>query len=251
MLENGLLDKFSLPEGAAEDLAKQAGVFMQPLQHGVQVMSGHDNGVAFRFFNNAEKNEIKSKAAKVPLYNNEDMIEWNKGKRNKPTEKVRFLPPEFLFIDEDGEVTGRPDVVIAYKRYKMGQSAPGTPLNKWGAMDDAQIKTLMDCGIFSVEQFAASPRSKIQGKFPQDIIDKFEEAIQYVNGQSGKFEVEAIAQKAVELEQRLAKKDQAIEELQQQVKQLMGLTVAPKNKGGRPKKIVEAKITEAHTKHEE
>lgn len=242
MLENGLLDKFSLPEGAAEDLASKGGVFMQGIQSGVQVMSGHDNGVAFRFFNNAEKSEIKSKAAKVPLFNNEDMIEWNKGKRNKPTEKVRFLPPEFLHVDEDGEVTGRPDVVLAYKRYKAGQAAPGTPLSRWGALDDAQIQTLVACGIFSVEQFAASPRNKIQGKFPQDIIDKFEEAIMFVNGQKGKFEVDMIAQRAVELEQRLAKKDQAIEELQAQVKQLMGLSAVPKKKMGRPPKRVATEI---------
>lgn len=197
------LDNFALPEGAREDLLR-ARVGLQSIGDGVNVMSGHANGVAFRFFENAELNKEKSKKAKCSLFDKEDMIEWTKSKRSKPTEKVRFLPPELLQVDqESGEVTGHPAYVEAYKRYKAKMAAPGTPLDKWGALDSAEIATLAAAGIFSVEQFATSPRSKITGKFPKNIIEKFEEATYWMNGQQGRFDVDRLATENVELQKKL------------------------------------------------
>lgn len=208
---NGVIDGFLLPEGAREDILR-SGAQMHSIGQDLAIMSGHDRGVAYRFFQHSEKNEAKSKAAKFIVMDTEDMIEWNKGKRNKPTEKVRFLPPELLFVDEDGEVSGT--MAESFRRYKQGLSAPGLPLSRWNALDNSQVAALSSLGIFSVEQFAAQPRNKIQGKFSQDIVEKFEEAIQFVNTQSGRFEAESLAKQNVELQARLAKSDQAMADLQ-------------------------------------
>lgn len=220
---NSVLDNFVLPDGAREDLMRAGGALqMRTVSDGVNVMSGHDNGVAFRFFEHAERNEAKSKAAKIAIFDKEDMIEWNKGKRNKPTEKVRFLPEGLLAISsETGEILGgRADMVEAYKRYKAGLAAQGTPLTRWNALDASQVATLASAGIFSVEQFAASPRHKIEGVFPRDLCEKFEEAIQYVNGQQGRFDMEKLATENVALSQALEKQADATRELLAKVEAL-------------------------------
>lgn len=234
---NGILDDFLLPEGAREDLMK-AGVDMRSVGNGVAVMSGHDNGVAFRFFRHTEKNEAKSKPGKAPVMDSWDMVEWNKGKRNKPTERVRFLPPGLLHVDEDGEISGHPVWVESYKRFKQGLAAPGLPLTRWGALDDGQVGTLVAMGIFSVEQFAASPRTKIEGKFTKDIVDKYEEAIGWVATQEGRFEQETLAAENLKLQQGIAKRDAEMEMLKQQMADLAALV---SGKAAKPTKKSNAK----------
>lgn len=227
MESNGLIDNFVLPDGAREDLL-QSGFRMQPIGQGIEVMSGHDRGVAYSFFTLLERNEKRSKIAKIPQFDKIHMVMWHKSKRYKPTEQVRFLSPELLSIDEDGNATG--SMAPAWERYIKGLQAPGTPLTRWSEVDDTQIATLAATGVFSVEQFAAIPANVIRGKYTQDLIEKWDLAVEFVNGQKGRFEVEEIAKKAVDLETRLAKKDQAIEELQAQVKKLMEAAKKPAKK---------------------
>lgn len=231
-----VLNGFVLPDGAREDIIK-SGAQMRNIDEGLGVMSGHDRGVAYRFFRHSQKNEAKSKAAKVLINDTEHMIEWNKGKRSKPTEKVRFLPPELLFVDEDGEVSGV--MAESFRRYLAGISAPGLSLARWGALDDSQVAMLTSSGIFSVEQFAAQPRNKVQGKFPVEIVEKFEEAIQFVNGQAGRFETEALAKQNVELQAQIAKRDAEFEELKAKVALLSAGGVEPvaAKRGRKPKKV--------------
>lgn len=222
---NGILENYALPDGAKEDILRAVGgLQMKNLEQGVSMMSGHDDGVPFVFYREDIKNERKTKLAKVPMFDTVDMVMWLKSKYSKPNEQVRFLPEGLLHIDEEGNVSGKPAWVEAWKRYKEGLSAKGTSLDKWGQLDSALVQTLVHSGVFSVEQFASIPASRVKGKYPQEIVDAHEQAIFWVNGQKGKFELEGITNKAAELEQSLAKKDLLIERLEERLAKLEGAT---------------------------
>lgn len=178
------LHQYNLPAEAVEQIKKMS---LQSVQvgDGVTRYLAHDRGVAYRFFVHEQYNWLKSEETKkkgknYAVFDSIEMIEWYKDKFCKPTERVKFLPPELIHITDDGEVYGR--FAESYKKWKEGLTAPGLPLNKWGLLSDSDIATLNHAGIFSVEGFAAQPRGKIEGKFPESIIDAFERAIQYVHG---------------------------------------------------------------------
>ena len=238
-MAHDFLDDYVLPEGAAEDL-RNAGVHLKALNgdRAVQVMAGHDRGVAFRFVEIAVKNEAASKKAKYLVYDRKELIEWLKSKRSKPVEELRFLPPELLYIDPDtGEATGR--YAAAYKRWKEGLTAPGLPLSKWGVLDIADVAALVDAGIFSVEQFAAMPRNRINGRFRPSIVEAFEEAILYTRRQQGLVNSDELARKMVELENRVAQAEARANDAEARA---AGKTKAPKRKAPakKPAKVVKA-----------
>jgi hypothetical protein len=109
----------------------------------------------------------------------------------------------------------------SYKRFKDGLSAPGLSLAKWGVLPDVDVASLTHNGIFTVEQFAAMPRAKIEGKYPIEIIEAFDRAIQYVNGKNGRDESEATANKLLELAAQNAKLQQQLDELKGEKKKVL------------------------------
>lgn len=220
-MDASILDNFVLPDGAAEAIRKQ-NRRIESLGDGVvRSTAGHDRGVSFRFWVHAEFNKLKSKAAKYEKSTETEMIEWHPDKYNKPTERVKDLPPELLeFDDETGECIGG-RYMESYKRWKQGLSAPGLPLSKWNVLSDGWVATFAASGIFSVEQFAAMPRSKIEGKYPEEVCEAFERAILFVNMKEGRQESDKQAEEIVALQQQNAKQRAEMEELKAQMKSLM------------------------------
>lgn len=214
-MDSNFLDQFPLPEIASQQL-KQQNRFANSLSDGVVDFVGHDKGVAYRFFNHLEYNKIQSQILGYEKFDSIEMIEWLIDRKNKPCEQVRFLPEELIRFNRDGEVVGG-KYFESYKRFKDGLTAPGLSISKWGVLGDPEVATLAAYGIFSVEQFAALPRSKVDGKYPQEIIEAFDRAIQYVNGKDGRFEQEQTAQKLLEMSQHSAKQDVEIAELRKEL----------------------------------
>lgn len=226
---NGVLDNFVLPDGAAEALSRH-NLQKTDLNDGVsRFISGHDKGVAFRFWIHPEYNKDKSLKAHYEAYDEIEMIEWNTDRFCKPTERVSFLPPELLEIDPyTHEARGR--FAEAYTRFKKGLSAPGTSLSKWGVLTDGEIATLADNGVFSVEQFAAMPRSKVESKFPQAFQEHFERAIQFVNGKENRYQADKQAEEMLALQRTNSKLENEIAALQEQ------MTLLAQEAGGRVKR---------------
>lgn len=220
-MDSSMIDNFALPDGAAEALKKQNRQ-MVSLSDGVtRSTAGHDKGVSFRFWVHSEFNKLKSKAAKYEKSDEVEMIEWHTDRYNRPTERVKDLGPELLeFDDETHECIGG-RYADAYRRWKQGMTAPGLPLSKWGVLADGWVTTLAANGIFSVEQFAAMPRSKIDGKFPQEVSEAFERAILFVSMKEGRAQSDKQAEEIVELQRTKAKQAAEIEELRQQMNALL------------------------------
>lgn len=191
----------------------------------------HDKGTSYRFYIHPIYNAQKSKIAKYERFDDITMIEWFVDKRNKPVEQVRFLPPELLALDEEGRATGG-RYAESYNRWLDGVKTPGLPLSKWGVLSDSDVATLSSGGVFSVEQFASMPRAKVTGKYHTEIIEAFERAIQYVAGKIATVDRDQHADEILALHKANAEKEQAIEELQMQMKALLS-----KKKGGRPRKV--------------
>ena len=234
-MENGFLDQFVLPDGAAEAIKKNN---MQPsrLDDGVNYfLSGHDQGVAYRFFVHQDRNVVKSKIAGYPIFDEIEMVEWKKDRFDHPTERVKFLPEDLLFFDEEGNCVGG-RFRESYLRFKSGLQATGTPLARWGVLNDNQMATLSAMNIYSVEQFAAQPRSKIVGKFPQDMVDAFEQAIEWVKGKDVREAGKQQAGQILAVSQENSKLKDELETLKEQMKALMNADVPAPKKRGRPRK---------------
>jgi hypothetical protein len=211
----GMLDNFILPAGASEAISK-AKMRTVELDDGVsRLMTGHDGAMAYRFFIHAEHNKIKSEAAGYEVFDEYEMIEWLADRGHKPTEQVRFLPGELLSFNRDGEAVGG-KYLESYRRFKEGKATPGTALAKWGILTDGEVASLSAAGIYTVEQFAAQPKDKIEGKYPQTFVDAYNRAKQYVNSRQMALEKEETVSKLQELQaaneellKRLAKLEQS------------------------------------------
>ena len=244
---NDIIEKFELPGVAADQLRAQAANIREvTLDDGVSMMSGHDRGVAYRFFTHTVLNEKKSKIVKYKHYDEVDMIEWLVDRRSKPTEialrhftdpsdpsKTIFkseLPEELLSFDDEGVCIGGA-YKEAYDRFKSGRNSPGIPLSKWGVLSDAMVATLGAAGIFSVEQLAAQPRSKIEGKFPEEIVEAFEQAIIWETSKDSRAVASKQSEEILKLSEEVKLRDREMAELKAQVK---ALNAAPaKGKPGR------------------
>lgn len=234
-MDNAFLDQFALPEGASDAIRKQN---LQPsrLQDGVNYfVSEHDRGVPYRFFVYQDRNIVKSKIAGYPIFDEIEMIEWQKDRFDHPTERVKFLPEELLAFDEEGVCqSGR--FRESYIRFKNGLQATGTPLGRWGVLSDNEIATLTAMNIYSVEQFAAQPRTKIVGKLPQEIVDAFEQAIEWVKGKDIREAGKQQATQILAVSQENSKLKDELEMLKEQMKALMNADVPAPKKRGRPRK---------------
>lgn len=242
MLNNAILDQFQFPPDAIDGLM-QANLQQVSVGSGAsRFMSGHDKGVAYRFFTKPVYNETKSKLCGYEKFDEIEMIEWLTDKYNHPTEQVRFLPEELLHTDTlTGEVRGR--YSESYKRYKEGKAAPGTPLEKWGVFSDGEVATLAMNGIFSVEQFAALSKDRIASKFPTNFVDAHERAIQFTNGKSNKVEADKQAAQMLELERKNAKLEAELEAIKAAITAQGSRRDAEdkeeKRRPGRPRKVID------------
>lgn len=261
-MENGFLEQFPLPEMAMEHMRKQN---YQPSravstgQAGVEVMMAHDRGVAYSFHTHAEYNPVASRKLNYEKFDEQTLIEFFIDKDNRFPCRIHDLPEELLRFEltytevptSDGK--GVKDKVTfgecigglykeAFDRFKAGLSAPGLPLSKWGVMSDGECATLAMAGIFSVEQLASLPRSKITSKYPQIFHEYHERAIQFVNGKIARQDVDMHAGKILALETEKEAMAAELRAMRAQLNELAkGRQESPvKAKGkspGRPKKI--------------
>lgn len=201
---NDIFSNYALPQVAVDDL-KRHQVQGRMVSDGVETfLPENDKGLAYRFFVTTLENKARTKAVGLIRDDEVEMIEWIIDKDNRPTERVRMLPPELLEFDEEGEVIGG-KYKDSYLRFKQGAKSPGLPLTKWGVLSDGDVSALARIGIFSVEQLAATPRGKIEGKFYQDVVDAFEKAIMYVRGKDQSKGLDEAASKIISLEEQVAK----------------------------------------------
>lgn len=230
-MDASLLDQFLLPDGAAEALRKQNRQ-LQSLGDGIAVSTaGFDTGVSYRFFIHSEYNKLKSKAAKYEKSNEIEMIEWHPDRYNKPTERVKDLGPDLLEFDEEtGEAIGG-RYAEAYKRWKAGVTSPGLPLSKWGVLSDGWVTTLAQHGVYSVEQFASMPRSKMDNFKDAEVREAFERAIEFVAMKEGRVQADKQAEEILELQKEKARQAQELEELKAQMKAFLNGGAEPKRRG--------------------
>lgn len=260
---NGLLDQFELPEIARETLeakfsAKPTGV------NGAEMFMAHDSGVALRFFHHQEYSKQLSKQLKYEKFVSVPMIEWFVDADTKICERVHFLPDELLCFErivtdvlrsdgkENIEKTTFGECIggklkESYDRFLKGVNSPGMPISKWGVLGDSECATLAAAGIFSVEQLAAQPRSKIVGKYPQEFVEAFERAIQYVAGKIARDDSEKNASEILKLQNENQKKDNALKLMQDQILEMQTLLAGssakkgkkkPGRPPGRPRKVI-------------
>ena len=200
-MDGSFLNNFALPEAATEALAR--GSREVSVTDGVsRYYSGTHKGVAYRFFYTEIYNERKSKEAKYPVFDQVEMVEWIVDKDTKPVERVRLLPEELLSISEfTGEVSGA--FAESYRRFKAGQEAPGTPLRNWGVLASNWVATLEKLGIFTVEQFAETPRNKVL-QFPEVVQEGWQRAQHEAGNKDSKQAADRLAKELVALKDELA-----------------------------------------------
>lgn len=244
------LNDFAFPIEAQEQFVNK-GLTQRDISGGVSTfdMAGHDRGIAFRFFKEQVKNEMKSLAVDMEIPDEIHMIEWNVSKKHKPAERVHMIGDKLLkfrkvngriWRDANGQMECTGGLYSEqYIAWTKGLNAPGLSLSRWGKITDSQVFTLASLGIFTVEQFAAMPRNSVEGRFPKDLVEVWESSIQWLNAQEGKANIDKYASKIVSLEQENAKKDEAIKTLQAQMAQLLSEEKPEKKKPGRKPKNTE------------
>ena len=239
-----LLENFNLP-GNANALLKSKSLQVVDLGDGnTRIMSGHDkSGVPYRFFMHLEKNEARSKKLGYTDFDQIPMVEWHPDSWNKPTERVKELPEALLVITDDGEVYGQ--FAESYVRFRDGLEAKGLPLNRWQEVSDIEIATLATMRIYTVEQLAASPRSKFD-PMPERFKQIFEAAIQHTNGYNVREQNREMANKVLALEAEKTRMADDMALMKEQMEKLSSgkIVVAEKSKPRktdvkRPKKITE------------
>lgn len=234
-----VLEKFPLPAAAVDDLSRHPAAHMRNLQHGVDVMMGHESGLPFVIEVHAELNQRETQLAKQNRYRNVEVFKWLKSKLMKPVARVIDI------IDIDKEtglaVSGDHRYVEAYNRWKTNTKTPGTSLHKWDVLDEASLATLVDSGVFTVEQFAEMPRQRVESKFPPNIVEFYDQAIFFLNAKKGHADVDGILAKTKELELAAAKKDSVIEQLEARLAALESGKPLKKSR----KKVSEDEINEA------
>lgn len=254
MLNNSVLDQFQFPADAIEGL-QAANLKQVDLGRGAsRFMSGHDKGVAFRFFTKPLYNATASKLAGYEKFDEVEMIEWMTDKYCHPTERVKFLPEALLHIDPlTGEARGR--YAEAYKRYKEGKAAPGTPLEMWGVFSQGEVATLAMNSIFTVEQYAALPRDRVKGKFPPNFVEAWERAAQFVAGKENRIDADRQAAQMLEISRENAQLKSRLEALEAALTQKAApvtekVESTPKRRG-RPKKSIPEVAEESLTEQKE
>lgn len=207
-----ILDQYDFPQVAREDFISK-GLIQKQIAPNVSEfqMAGHDRGLAYRFFLEPIKNEVKSEDADMEINDEVEMIQWFKDRKNKPVERVRMLPNELLKFNKFGECTGGL-YKEAYINFKKGLTTAGLPIDRWGKLGVGDCATLKSEGIHTVEQFAALPKDRVEGRFPKSLVQAFNEAIHFVNKQNATADIKPFADEMLAMKQELAKLRSQLEE---------------------------------------
>lgn len=215
-----MINGFDLPADAVEQLQRlnaQGKLTTTSIEPGVTEVSGHDKGVAYRFFTHQDFQKEESKKLRYEKFKTLDMIEWYVDEKSKTTERINMLPETHLKIEvwEDEESGEKIEEITgiyadAYKRWKEGLAAPGLSLTKWEILTDSEIATLHSLRIYTVEQFAATPRAKIQ-HLPKEMQEKFERAILHINSRK-EDKNEGVVQEMLEANKKLEQTNTALKE---------------------------------------
>lgn len=205
-MSNNGIEQFlhAMPQEAREDISR-LGVESVSIGDGVSqiMMAGHDRGVAYRFFMHPVYNKTKSDELGYEVFEEKELIEWTIDRKNRPNEYVEFLPQALLQKNRDGDVIGG-RYKDAYLAWKSGKSAPGTSLRKWGLMSDAMVASLEADGLFTVEQFSELDRSRVTSKYPQEFIDAYDRAGQFLAAQQVKASTGEMAERLKKVEEEKA-----------------------------------------------
>ena len=204
----------SMPEVAQEMILKN-GVDAVSIGDGVTRlnMSGHDKGVAYRFFMYQMYNKPVSDEKGYEVFDEVEMIEWVVDRKNKPTEMVRLLPEELLRFNREKECVGG-RYKDAYLSWKTGKTAVGTPLRKWGILTDGYVASLEADGIYTVEQFAAGDRARIAAKYPDPFLDAYDRAVQFLAAKDVRASTGELASKVQQLEKEKAEMAERLAKLE-------------------------------------
>lgn len=245
-MSTNILDNFDLSRfPGAEEHIRRNGLVQRRVDNVVSdfQIDGHDRGVAYRFFTEGVPNKAKTDAALGDFEINDDvdMIEFYVTKEHKPVERCTHLPADLLKFSKHKNPEGGRDCIgglfkDAYLAFKAGRSSPGLELSRWGRLSLGQVRTLNSAQIFTVEQFAAMPRTRIQGVLPKEFLEAFEAAIMFVNGQKGFEDVKKYANEVLEMKQQNAKQKSEMDELRAKIEAMMN---APKD--SKAKKTSKAK----------
>lgn len=181
------------------------------LDNGVARYSGHKKGLGFRFFVHKQYNPLKSKLLNREIYEEKEMIEYFIDKKTKG----HFLVDDAI----------KREHYEAYDRFKRGLEAAGTPLNQWDALNYEEVVTLAKEGIFSVEQFATLPRSRVEGRFIPSIVEAFDRAIRFVATKHERVDLDKYAEEMKRMTEENNKTKLEMEALREQMKAL--LTMSP------------------------
>lgn len=232
----------SIRQQVAEDFVKK-GLVQKRVDANVSTFesAGHDKGISYRFFIATSPNKIKSEAFDIEIHDEVEMIEWYKDRKNKPTERVTMLPPELLRFSRHKNPDGSRECIGGkykedYLAFKAGRTSPGLPLSRWERLSLAQVNSLASAGIFTVQQFASLPRDRIEGRYPKDICEAFEDAIRFINGQKPLEDISKFAAEVASLKQESIKREQENKELREK---LILLENSKQARRGRPKRIVQ------------
>lgn len=213
------LDNFPLPDGAHEAL-KRHGTVSHKLGDGIERITGHDRGVAFRIFPGQVLNQLRTDlAGGIPMYDEIEMIQFFNDK---------FTRPVFILTKEH-----KRKYKVEYERYLAGKEAVGLPLERWGQCTSAEAATFASQNIFTVEQLAACPDSRIRGRFPTNFVVLYEAAIKWVAGQSGRFELEKTTEKMADMARENTRLANELENLRAQFSDFLS---KPAKKVRAPKK---------------
>ena len=202
----------SMPEVAQEMILKN-GIDAVSIGDGVSRlnMSGHDKGVAYRFFMHPIYNKVASDEKGYEVFDETEMIEWIVDRKNKPTEIVRLLPEDLLRYNREKECVGG-RYKDAYLAWKTGKAAAGTPLRRWGLLTDGEVASLEADGLFTVEQFVACDRARISAKYPDEFLQAYDRGVQFlaakdVRASTGELagKVQQLEKEKAEMAERLAK----------------------------------------------
>jgi hypothetical protein len=191
-------------------------------------MSGHDKGVAYRFFIHPVYNPTKSEELGYEVFDDIEMIEWLIDRKSKPTEQVRLLPPDLLKWNRVGDLVGG-RYKDAYESWKTGKASPGTPLRRWGLLGDGQVASLEAEGIFTVEQFNELGRDRIAARYPQEYVEAHDRAEKFLAAQ-------AIRAENVETVERLKKLEAERAEMAAKIEALQALVETKKEDAPSPVK---------------
>jgi hypothetical protein len=176
---------------------------------GIDMIDGHDQGVAYMFEWAKEWNPRLSDEKGYEYFDEFIICKWLRDKRMHPTCRIEALPPALLKFDRQGNVVGG-SYYDAFKRFLKGGKVPGHGLDKWDVLSVGQVASLNAIGIYTVEQFAESPREKFEGIYPIEFIEAHKRAQQWVNGRE-------LIDKGNELDTALKAQQKQNEELQARI----------------------------------